>query len=49
MEDRDARSLLLQKGEPSVVAWIKAVQVLEQSGHLGQRDEMKITIEGAGK
>jgi hypothetical protein len=42
MVDDEARSLQAEQGEPGVAAWIKAVQVLEQSGRLGQKDIMKV-------
>ena len=38
----DAQSLEAQKGEQSVNTWIKAVQVLERSGRLGQKDDMRV-------
>jgi hypothetical protein len=42
------QSLLAEKKEPSVEAWIKAVQVLELSGRLGQKDVMQVYTITAG-
>lgn len=42
MSDREAQTLLDEKGEQSIEAWIKSVQVLEQSGRLGNKDEMRV-------
>lgn len=42
MMDREAQTLLDEQGEQSIEAWIKSVQVLEQSGRLGNKDEMRV-------
>lgn len=40
--DPEAQTLLQEKGEVAIDAWIKSVQVLEQSGGLGQKDPMTV-------
>ncbi len=42
MVDPEAKTLLAEKGPHSVDAWIKSIQVLEQSGRIGDKDEMRV-------